>query len=83
MIDKIRELLGDQASLLDYQCTGVSNDQLHLPGTDFVDRVMVQTDRNPQVLRSLQSLYDHGRAAGSGYISILPVDQGSEHSGGA
>ena len=83
MIDKIRELLGDQASLLDYQCTGVAKDQIHLPGTDFIDRVMAQTDRSPQVLCSLQSLYDHGRAAGTGYISILPVDQGIEHSGAA
>jgi fructose-bisphosphate aldolase, class I len=83
MIDRIQELLGDQVSLLDYRCTGVARDQLHLPGSDFIDRVMAQTDRNPQVLRSLQSLYDHGRAAGTGYISILPVDQGIEHSGAA
>ncbi len=83
MIDRIQELLGDQASLLDYQCTGIAKDQLHLPGADFIDRVMAQTDRNPQVLRSLQSLYDHGRAAGTGYVSILPVDQGIEHSGAA
>ena len=83
MIDRIQELLGDQASLLDYRCTGIAKDQLHLPGSDFIDRVMAQTDRNPQVLRSLQSLYDHGRAAGTGYVSILPVDQGIEHSGAA
>jgi class I fructose-bisphosphate aldolase len=83
MIDRIRELLGDQASLLDYQCTGISNDQLHLPGPDFVDRVVAGTDRSPNVMRSLQSLFNHGRASGSGYISILPVDQGIEHSGAA
>jgi class I fructose-bisphosphate aldolase len=83
MIDRIQELLGDQKSLLEYQCTGVSKDQLHLPGPDFVDRVVASTDRSPQVMRSLQALYDHGRAAGSGYISILPVDQGIEHSGAA
>ena len=83
MIDRIRELLADQASLLDYQCTGIPKGQIHLPGSDFIDRIMAQTDRSPQVLRSLQSLYDHGRAAGTGYVSILPVDQGIEHSGAA
>ena len=72
-----------QASLLDYQCTGISSDQLHLPGPDFVDRVVASTDRSPQVMRSLQSLYDHGRLAETGFISILPVDQGIEHSGAA
>ena len=83
MIDTIQELLGDKASLLEYQCTGISKDQLHLPGPDFVDRVVAQTDRNPQVLRALQGLFNHGRAAGSGYVSILPVDQGIEHSAAA
>ncbi|MCU0305420.1 MAG: class I fructose-bisphosphate aldolase, partial [Thermoanaerobaculales bacterium] len=83
MIDRITELLGDRASLLDYRCTGIASDQLHLPGPDFVDRVMAHTDRSPQVLRSLQTLFDHGRAAGTGYVSILPVDQGIEHSGAA
>jgi len=83
MIDTIRQLLGDQASLLDYQCQGISKDQLHLPGPDFVDRVVAETDRSPQVMRSLQSLFRNGRAAGTGYISILPVDQGIEHSGAA
>ncbi len=83
MIDTIKQQLGEQASLLDYQCTGISSDQLHLPGPDFVDRVVVSTDRSPQVMRSLQSLYDHGRLAGTGFISILPVDQGIEHSGAA
>jgi len=83
MIDTIRQLLDDKESLLDYRCTGVSADQLHLPGPDFVDRVMAATDRSPNVLRSLQWLYSNGRAAGTGYISILPVDQGIEHSGAA
>ena len=83
MIDTIKQQLGEQASLLDYQCTGISSDQLHLPGPDFVDRVVASTDRSPQVMRSLQSLYDHGRLAGTGFISILPVDQGIEHSGAA
>jgi class I fructose-bisphosphate aldolase len=83
MIDTIRRQLGEQASLLDYRCTGIARDQLHLPGPDFVDRVVAQTDRSPRVMRSLQSLYDHGRLAGTGFISILPVDQGIEHSGAA
>ncbi len=83
MIDTIRKILDDKEPLLDYQCTGVSADQLHLPGPDFVDRVVSVTDRSPNVLRSLQWLYSNGRAAGTGYISILPVDQGIEHSGAA
>ena len=83
MIDTIREILDDKESLLDYQCTGVSADQLHLPGPDFVDRVVSVSDRSQNVLRSLQWLYSNGRAAGTGYISILPVDQGIEHSGAA
>ncbi len=83
MIDTIRKILDDKESLLDYQCTGVSADQLHLPGPDFVDRVVSMTDRSSNVLRSLQWLYSNGRAAGTGYISILPVDQGIEHSGAA
>ena len=83
MIDTIRKILDDKESLLDYQCTGVSADQLHLPGPDFVDRVVSVSDRSQNVLRSLQWLYSNGRAAGTGYISILPVDQGIEHSGAA
>lgn len=83
MIEKIRKQLGDSAPLLDYRCTGVSKDALHLPGPDFVDRIVAQTDRNPRVMQSLQWLYANGRMAGSGYVSILPVDQGIEHSGAA
>jgi len=83
MIDRIKGNLGDQGALLDYECTGVTKDQLHLPGPDFIERVVAYTDRSPQVMRSLQSLYDHGRLAGTGFISILPVDQGIEHSGAA
>jgi len=76
-------LLGDEAeALLTYE-PKISKDQLSLPGPDFIDRVLAQSDRNPQVLRSLQSLYDHGRLAGTGYVSILPVDQGIEHSAAA
>jgi fructose-bisphosphate aldolase, class I len=80
----IVSLLGDDASaLLEHKSTGITADQLHLPGPDFVDRVFAQTDRSPQVLRNLQSLFDHGRLGGTGYVSILPVDQGIEHSAAA
>ena len=81
MIEKIRQQLGDSASLLDYRCTGISKDALHLPGPDFVDRIVSQTDRSPKVMQSLQWLYDTGRMGGTGFVSILPVDQGIEHSG--
>ncbi len=81
---KLTSLLGDKAEhLLNHQCTGISKDQLHLPGSDFVDRIFGQSNRSPQVLRSLQSLYGNGRLAHTGYMSILPVDQGIEHSAGA
>ncbi|WP_419926808.1 class I fructose-bisphosphate aldolase [Candidatus Poriferisocius sp.] len=77
-------LLGDEAeSLLSHESKTIPRDDLHLPGPDFVDRVMAATDRSPQVLRNLQSLFDHGRLGGTGYVSILPVDQGIEHSGAA
>jgi class I fructose-bisphosphate aldolase len=80
----IRSLLGDAAEdLLTHQSKGIPKDDLILPGPDFVDRVFVGTDRSPQVLRSIQSLFDHGRLGGSGYVSILPVDQGIEHSAAA
>ncbi|BAN34827.1 deoxyribose-phosphate aldolase/phospho-2-dehydro-3-deoxyheptonate aldolase [Sulfuricella denitrificans skB26] len=83
MTDLIK-LLGNEAeSLLAYQCKGIPKDMLHLPGPDYVDRVVAQKDRKPGVLRALQTLFDHGRLAGTGYMSILPVDQGVEHSGGA
>jgi class I fructose-bisphosphate aldolase len=84
MSTNIIELLGDKAdNLLGFVCKGIPRESLHQPGPDFVDRVWVHTDRSPQVLRSLQALYDHGRLAGTGYVSILPVDQGIEHTGGA
>ena len=80
----IIKLLGNEAeSLLAYQCKGIPKDMLHLPGPDYVDRVVAQKDWKPGVLRTLQGLFDHGRLAGTGYLSILPVDQGVEHSGGA
>ncbi len=81
---KIIDLLGDKAEyLLDHQSTTINKDQLHLPGPDFVDRIWTGSDRNPQVMRNLQGMYNNGRLAGTGYLSILPVDQGIEHSGGA
>ena len=81
---RIQEILGDQAEyLLDHSCQTIPREQLHLPGPDFVDRVTSESDRSPAVLRNLQSLYDHGRLSGTGYVSILPVDQGIEHAGGA
>ncbi len=84
MLGKIQELLGSSAdSLLRHSCTTIPKEMLHAPGPDFLDRVFVDTDRKPTVLRNLQALFDHGRLAGTGYVSILPVDQGIEHSGGA
>lgn len=81
---KIAELLGDKAEfLLNHNCKTISKDLIMLPGGDFVDRSFVNGNRNPQVLRSLQDLYSHGRLGGTGYVSILPVDQGIEHSAGA
>ena len=81
---RIEALLGDEAeSLLAYRARGFHRDKLHLPGPDFVDRVVAGTDRSPQVLRSMQQILGHGRLAGTGYVSILPVDQGIEHSAGA
>ncbi len=84
MTSKIADLLGpDAEALLSYRARGIDQSRLHLPGPDFVSRSFGPSDRSPRVLRSLQSLYDHGRLAGTGYMSILPVDQGVEHSAGA
>ena len=82
-IDTIRERLGKDAALLDHTCKTVPRDRLSLPGPDFIDRVFIASDRPVQVNRSFQSLLGHGRLAGTGYVSILPVDQGIEHSAGA
>jgi class I fructose-bisphosphate aldolase len=77
-------LLGAKAdSLLTHVCKGIPKESVHLPGPDFVDRVVASSDRSPNVMRSLQQMFDHGRLSGTGYLSILPVDQGIEHSGGA
>ena len=79
-----KEILGDSADLLlNHNCSTISKDQIHLPGADFIDRSFIQTNRSNQVLRNLQAIYGHGRLADTGYVSILPVDQGIEHSAGA
>jgi class I fructose-bisphosphate aldolase len=81
---KIEEILGNEAkSLLEHTCQTVPKNTLSLPGPDWIDRVLVSSDRSIPVLRNLQSLFNHGRLAGTGYLSILPVDQGIEHSAGA
>ena len=84
MLKKIQTLLGPEAEdLLNHQCHGFPKETLHLPGPDFIDRVWVMSDRPVGVLRSLAAMFNHGRLAGTGYLSILPVDQGIEHSGAA
>ncbi|MBU0509517.1 class I fructose-bisphosphate aldolase [bacterium] len=81
---KVHEILGSEAdALLSYQCKGITKNMLHLPGPDFVDRVVLYTDRPSGVLVNLQRMFSQGRAAGTGYLSILPIDQGIEHSGAA
>jgi len=84
MGENIAKILGaDADELLGHQCKTVSKQELHLPGPDFIDRVFSQTDRRNPVLRQLQQLFNQGRLKGTGYLSILPVDQGIEHSAGA
>ena len=83
-MNSILELLGEESgSLLDHQCQTIEKSRLTLPGSDFVSRVCVNSDRNARVLRSLETLFTHGRLSQTGYLSILPVDQGVEHSAGA
>jgi class I fructose-bisphosphate aldolase len=83
-IDSIRKYLGPEADdLLAYKARGIPKEQLHLPGPDFVDRVVASSDRPAAVLNQLRRLFNHGRLAGTGYLSILPVDQGVEHSAAA
>lgn len=80
----IQGILGEESEyLLGHVCQGIPGNMLYPPGPDFIDRVTLYSDRSPRVLRNLQTLYDHGRLGGSGYMSILPVDQGVEHSAGA
>src|SRR5918912_628844 len=84
MSGRIEEILGAEAeSLLTYQSKTIPKENLHLPGPDFIDRVVSIMDRSPVVMRNLQTMYNTGRLAGTGYLSILPVDQGIEHSAGA
>ncbi len=84
MIDKIASILGKDANdLLEHECTHITKNHLHLPGPDFVDKVWIGSDRPPAVLRNLNAMFNHGRLAGTGYLSILPVDQGIEHSAGS
>ena len=81
---KVQEYLGEDAEyLLNHKSQTISKDRLYLPGPNFIDDVFAQTDRSPRVLRSLQAMFNNGRLAGTGYLSILPVDQGIEHSAGA
>jgi len=81
---QIEQYLGDKAkSLLQFSNPKISKDRLHLPGPDFIDRIYAQTDRNNRVLNNLHRMFSHGRLAHTGYLSILPVDQGIEHSAGA
>ncbi len=84
-MSKYTDLLGEERAkfLLDHECKTIDKSLLHLPSADFIDKVWIKSNRNPQVLRSLQQLYGTGRLANTGYVSILPVDQGIEHSAGA
>src|SRR5437588_9501708 len=83
-LEKIEEALGEDArDLLEHKCQTIPKEQLHLPGGDFIDRIWKDSDRPTRVLRSMESMLDHGRLAGTGYLSILPVDQGIEHTAGA
>lgn len=83
-IDKIQAVLGEDSEyLLGHKCSTVSRKNLHLPGPGYIDEVFVHNDRSPAVVRNLQTILDHGRLGGTGYVSILPVDQGVEHSAGA
>lgn len=82
-LEKISELLGEDRSFLDYQCKGIPKKKLHLPGPDFFERVWINSDRSVPVIRNLRWMFTKGQLANTGYLSILPVDQGVEHSGGA
>jgi len=79
----IQAVLGADSKLLEYRCSGISSERLHLPGPDVIDRIWSQSDRNPRTLGAFQQLLNHGELAKTGYVSIFPVDQGIEHSAGA
>ena len=84
MFKKVESIMGEELKgLMNYKCEGIKKEELHLPGPDFIDRLFSISDRGPAVLRNLASIFNHGRLAGTGYLSILPVDQGIEHSAGA
>ncbi len=84
MIDRTVKILSEDAQyLLEHKCETIPKAGLHLPGPDFIDRISIISDRNSAVLRNLQTVFNHGRLVGTGYLSILPVDQGIEHSAGA
>ena len=80
---KIRDILGDQAALLEHQCKTIAASSLTLPSPSYIDDMLAHSDRTPRVLGALQQMMSHGRLANTGYLSILPVDQGIEHSAGA
>src|SRR6266545_4536849 len=82
-LEQIEAALGNDKTLLAHQCKTIAKGDLHLPGPDFVDRIFSISDRSPRVMRGLQSVFDTGRLSRTGYVSILPVDQGIEHSAGA
>src|SRR5688572_32856342 len=82
--NRIEELLGkDSAKLLNHTCKGITKDMIHLPGPDFVERIFGISNRSEKVVANLKRIYSHGRLGKTGYVSILPVDQGIEHSAGA
>ena len=83
VVSRLEQILGDEMALLEHECKTIAKDLLHLPGPDFIDRVFALSDRSPRVLGALQQLFNAGRLRGTGYVSILPVDQGIEHSAGA
>jgi len=83
MLQRITKTLGEHESLLYHECKTIPKERLHPPGPNYIDDVFSDNDRGPTVMRNLQTLYDHGRLAGTGYLSILPVDQGIEHTAGA
>jgi class I fructose-bisphosphate aldolase len=83
MIEEIEKRLGEHKGLLSHVSKTIAKEQLHLPGPDYLDRIFLDTDRKPAVLRNMASMFNHGRLSGTGYVSILPVDQGIEHAAGA
>ena len=83
MTDIAKILADEAASILEHSCTGIPKSVIHAPGSDYIDRIVAHKNRKPAVLRNLNALYNHGRLAGTGYMSLLPVDQGVEHSAGA